>query len=267
MSLNNEQAAEQFQSIRSMYQQKTDTLGALVYGDWGCGKTTLLGTAPKPVLIDSFDPGGTKVLRDQIEKGEVMVRAYEKEDSDAPTQYVKWEQQFSKDLNSGIFNHIGTYCVDSLTLIIQAGLNYLAKKSNLPDNIPGPREYQILGKQLGNLAKVMSDQPCHFIMTAHLEIEKDELLGSILAQIRGFKSVKADLPILFDEKWFLEPVHKPNGSEYFIHTKTRGIYKASTRLGSKGRFDAKEPADIAALIRKAGLNADDKPLLIGEKVG
>lgn len=256
-------AAEQFEKIRSMYQQKVPTLNALIYGEWGCGKTSLLRTAPKPVLLDSFDPGGAKVLREHVDRGEILVRDWSAEDSDNPTEYIKWERQFEADSKSGLFDHVATYAIDSLTTMIQAMLNYCAKKSALPDNIPSPREYLVVGKTLGDIVKRMADKKCHFVMLAHMEYDKDEYIGKILANIRGFKSVKADLPILFDEKLYLRSVSKPSGTEYELLTQTQGLYKASTRLGADGKFAAIMPADIRNLLKVAGLPYEDKPLMKG----
>ena len=45
---------------------------ALVTGETNAGKTFLLRTARKPVHIDSFDPGGTKCLRDLIKSGDII---------------------------------------------------------------------------------------------------------------------------------------------------------------------------------------------------
>lgn len=263
MPLDNEAAKKQFDSIRQMYAEKTKTLSALVYGDWGCGKTTLLGTAPKPVLIDSFDPGGVKVLQKQIDSGEVMVREFTNDRSDKPTEYIRWERQFEQDIANGFFEHVGTYCMDSLTMLIQAMLNYLANKSNLPDNIPGPREYLITSKVLTDIVKRMEKQNCHYVMTAHLEIEKDEHLGKILATIRGFRSIKADLPVLFDEKWYLRQISKPSGISHEILTRTNGMFRASSRLAASGNLQPVMNADIAEIIKAAGLPAANKPLLTG----
>ena len=43
----------------------------LLHGDKGIGKTTILKTAPKPILIFSFDPGGTIVLKKEKECGDI----------------------------------------------------------------------------------------------------------------------------------------------------------------------------------------------------
>src|SRR4030042_1064469 len=66
---------------------------ALVTGETNSGKTYLLRTCRKPIHIDSFDPGGTKGLRDLIEKGDVVVdTSYENEDPFSPTAYANWKK-------------------------------------------------------------------------------------------------------------------------------------------------------------------------------
>lgn len=255
-----EDIQKQFDKIRSQYSESSKTFTALVYGEWGCGKTTFLGTGRKPILIDSFDPGGAKVLRKQIEAGEVLVRDFSNEDSDHPTQYILWEQQFERDLKSGFFDNFGTYAIDSLSTMLQSMLNYTANKAKNPDNIPSPREYMIVGKTISDVVKLASGADCDFIMTAHMEMDKDEFLGRIFANIRGFRSVKADLPILFDEKLFLRNSTTPQGTVYEVLTQTNGLYKASTRLGANGVFKPVMPANIKELLKAAGLSTEDKSL-------
>ena len=60
--------------LKEMYASKgRKKYNLLIYGPKGSGKTTLVGTGRKPVFIDSFDPGGSTVLRDEIATGDVVV--------------------------------------------------------------------------------------------------------------------------------------------------------------------------------------------------
>ena len=73
---------EEFAAIRNA--AKTAGVGqtftGLFMGTFSSGKTSLIGTGRKPVLIDSFDPNGTIVLKKLIEKGEVLVRDWSVDD-------------------------------------------------------------------------------------------------------------------------------------------------------------------------------------------
>jgi hypothetical protein len=51
------------------------------------------------------------------------------------------------------------------------------------------------------------------------------------------------------------------GVEYTILTRNTGLYKARTRLGRNNLFDTYEKPDIKALLKKAGMDDSDRPLL------
>jgi len=92
------EAKKTFDDIQSAYDSDstTETFNALVYGDIGTGKTYLARTCIQPVLIHSFDPGGTKSLSDVIEGGDVYVEKFESENSKKPTEYARWEKRFDE---------------------------------------------------------------------------------------------------------------------------------------------------------------------------
>ena len=78
-------AAAELKRVQDFY--KGDKLqkrfSALVTGETNAGKTFLLRTARRPVHIDSFDPGGTKGLRDLIASGDVVADTrYEDDDNE-----------------------------------------------------------------------------------------------------------------------------------------------------------------------------------------
>jgi hypothetical protein len=72
------------------------------------------------------------------------------------------------------------------------------------------------------------------------------------------------IPIEFDEIWVTHTKSRSTGVEYQIITKHTGPYLASSRIGKGGVFDTYEVPDIKALLKKAGLPVNDKPLLIGD---
>ena len=81
----------------------------LITGESGTGKTHLLRTARRPVHVDSFDPGGTLVLRDLIERGHVVADTiYETEDRTNPTMFREWARTFTQRVNGKYFESFGT---------------------------------------------------------------------------------------------------------------------------------------------------------------
>ena len=78
-------AAAELARVRKFYagDPLQKRFSALVTGETNAGKTFLLRTARRPVHIDSFDPGGTKGLRDLIASGDVVADTrYEDDDNE-----------------------------------------------------------------------------------------------------------------------------------------------------------------------------------------
>src|SRR4030042_5062977 len=71
---------------------------ALVTGETNAGKTYILRTARFPIHIDSFDPGGTKCLRDLIRsdsnpKGQIIADTqWEADDPFKPDKFALWKK-------------------------------------------------------------------------------------------------------------------------------------------------------------------------------
>ncbi len=81
---------KELQKVKEFYEgdplQKR--FSALVTGETNAGKTFLFRTARRPIHIDSFDPGGTKCLRDLITNGDVIADTrWESDDPFSPTTF------------------------------------------------------------------------------------------------------------------------------------------------------------------------------------
>ncbi len=257
---------KRFAEIRDQYKQSAEhnTFTALIYGDLGTGKTTCLRTARLPILLDCFDPGGAKSLSKEIAEGKVLPRNFGNDDRKNPTSYRDWERQFLKDKEEGFFNHVGTYCIDSLTTFVPAVMNYIVNKhgSKRPDFIPAIQDYLVAAMTLVDIMKVVSKFNCDFIVTGHIELDKDEVTGQMLTNLKAFKSLRVDIPILFDEKYVSLVKQTPSGPVYEFLTQPEGRYTASTRLGNGGKLAAREPQDIKAILKKVGYPTEDKPLFL-----
>ena len=108
------QAAE----IKEMYDAdpRSLTFNSIIYGALKTGKTSILRTCPKPIFVHSFDPSGTLVLRDMIDKGEVLADTrFEHEDPFKPTACQLWEDSFNRLYRKDFFKHVGTFALDSVT--------------------------------------------------------------------------------------------------------------------------------------------------------
>lgn len=274
MPISPEELQSQFASLRSIYDDsgKKDTTHILLISPSGVGKTQLLETAPAPILIDSFDPGGAQHLREQIEKGRVIYDP--RYEIGGFQSYELWEKNFNERRRAGLFENLGTYVIDSGTMWAPTILAKIAEMRRV-DGIGDPtkkwkediyelQDYNRFQNIYLRLVKQLTSLPCNFILTGHLDQAKDEALGRIFYSIstEGQK-VKEKLQLLFSEVWYLELSEKNVAGkivkERKIKTEYSTLYPARTRIG-RGKFLSSEEPHIANLLKKAGYPWEDKPL-------
>ena len=256
------------EKLRQMYKddprQKLATI--LLTGESGSGKTYGLQKCPRPIHIDSFDPGGSKGIKKAIGEGHVIVdTAYEDEDPMKPTAYAKWKGTFEKRLDGGYFESIGTYCLDSATTWTDAIMNHIQKKRGGAGSVPEwNKDYHPQKVRIKNRMRQFMTLPCHFVLTAHLEPQKDKE-GNVTAWRVMFSGKGAiTIPLLFDEIWVADSKEKREGYDYFIHTQRSGLFLARSRLAAEGRLEPKEPNNLMQIFKKAGLTYTDKEALLGK---
>lgn len=248
----------------------------LLLGESGSGKTTLCSTARLPIHVDSFDPGGTKAWGGLVNSGKAIVDA--RYESDDPTKqtipkpagqapgldwaYMVWKKEFDRRIKIGYFDHIGTYVLDSCTMWSLSIMNWVLGQAGLPGTAPrftkdwGPQKVEIQ-----NMIKKMLDLPCDFIMTGHLESDKDEVSGKIKYKFMTTGKAEIIVPLQFDEIWTMISEQKGMSDiSYKVLTAKNGAYPGATRIGFK-KFDTFEEPDIKGLLKKAGRDVTDKPLL------
>ena len=254
------QIKTEMQRIRDMYaaDDSQESFNLLLCGEMGTGKTHLLHTARRPIHIDSFDPGGTKLgpLRQGIKDGWILVDTrFEKEDPMKPSVAKQWIEEMDRREKLGYFNAIGTYCIDSFS----SWTNALMGKQLLGANIAGqaPRfthDYMPVKTQQYNFIRRIMRYSCDFVLTAHLKGEKDESTGKILMRLLAIGDANITLPTLFDEVYVAITKESPteiNKTKYFLLTSPKGPYLARTRMGSM-KFTQEEEPDLTKLLKKAG---------------
>ena len=258
---------KELSDLQAMYKSnpRTNSFNALIYGPMGTGKTNVSRTCRGPVLIHSFDPGGTTTVRDEIEKGSIYVdTSFENEDPMNPTAFANWDRAYHRLKQGGMFDKIGTYIIDIGTTWSSAAMNVVLKKAGRPGGTPQQNDYLPTMVLLENAIKDITSLPCDVILIAHEDTDKDEASGKMFVGPLFIGKLKYRIPILFDEIYYACTKETSQGVLYHFLTRATGLYKARTRLGKGGLFETYETQDIKALLKKAGYDASDKIIEGGE---
>jgi len=247
----------EFAKLKTMYQEdvQSSTVNILLLGESGSGKTFLMHTAPGITHIDSFDPGGSKGLREWIDKGTIMVDArWESENPWDPKQFVLWEKEMERRIAGGYFEHIDNYMLDSSTVWSQAIMNQILKLAGIAGKAPrfthdyGPQKVAI-----GNWIKRLIGLPCNVIITGHLETKQDTTTGKVTKRFMTTGQGSVVIPLLFDEIWVMSPKATSRGTTYRVLTQSTGGDLARSRMAANGLLDQYEEADLTNIMTKAKL--------------
>lgn len=260
------------QEVAESYEQSSRRLlKALAIGKSGAGKTYSLRTAPRPILIDSFDPEGTICIADCANGSDFFIdNRWEKEQASNPQVYRDWEHKFDERVKAGLFNNLGTYVIDSLTYFSEALMNailatqgktsrgFVSDRRGQKDasGLAGMQDYLLQMNTLRDVIKFINSLPCHVIWTAHPDYEKDERTGALEMAPMVTGKLKQRLPSLFGEVYFFEPQQTSKGINFRMLTRSDGYRMAKTRIGN-GQFPGSEPFDLwetpdyTALLKKA----------------
>lgn len=249
--------------MRGLYEAdaRNTSFKAIVYGPSGSGKTTSLKTARFPLLVHSFDPGGTQVLRPLVDEGKAMLNTtFEVDNPKAPSAFRNWDIEFDNLERGGFFEHVGTYVIDSLTTWAQCALYEILKRAGRAGSVPQQNDWYPQMILLEAAMRKLLSLPCDVILIGHDDVSKDEQSGKIFRGLLITGKLTKRIPILFDELYFANVKETSKGAEYQFMTKDNGSINAKTRLGNKGELDQYVPQDFKAILAKVGRSTADKPL-------
>lgn len=258
---------QEMASIRKMYAEddSQNSFNLLLTGEMGTGKTHIISTARRPIHIDSFDPGGTKLapITQGIKEGWILVDSrFEKEDPMKPSVAKLWISEMERRDKLQYFNNIGTYVIDSFSSWTNALMGRQLLGANLAGQAPRyTHDYMPVKTQQYNFIRRIMRFPCDFILTGHLKADKDEASSKIIMRLLAIGDASVTLPTLFDEVWVALTKESPteaNKTKYTILTAPKSYYLARTRIGSM-KFDQEEKPNIRELLKKAGREVKDLP--------
>ena len=220
----------------------------LVYGQAGAGKTTLIKTLPKPIILSA--EGGMLSLAGE----DIPVIVINSMDD------LKEAYRFIVGEEGAAFQSVA---LDSISEIAEVVLN-TAKK-----NAKDPRQaYGEMADQVTDLIRAFRDLPGkHVFFTAKLEKMQDET-GRILygPGMPGNKTGQA-LPYFFDEVLALRVEKNTEGENVrALMCDTDGLWQAKDRSGKLARW---EEADLGNIIKKimGGSNDTVSRVAKGKKSG
>lgn len=250
------------EEVRARYAELTNKSNILVYGNYGTGKTRLASTCPRPVWIDSFDPGGstTRALQPLIDAGDIIVEnKWERDSWKKPFAFKDWEREMRLREQEGLFQMLGTYQLDSITRWADSMMYEILrlggdKRGSRQGGTPELQDYMVQQMTAVDWLGVICGYPCNVLVTGHIGLDKDEVTGKIETGLLLSGKLSHKVPMVFDEKW----ITRVDGDKYTLQTRGDGYYKAETRMGGE-LFTTHEPPDVRELLKKAGRPFADRP--------
>jgi len=232
---------------------------ALLIGPSGSMKTsTALLTAPWPIMVYSFDPGGTSGshLRDRIvspSNPDAPIWINTQFEQDSPSTPVAFEH-FLNDLRyhiaSGTFRLFNTLVLDSLTTLFHFRLwqriEVEAKRSTSFAASDDRPEYKPMKRQLMNVLSDISAIPCNVIAIIHVNPQTRELELP--------PSARRVIEPYFQERWVLRWLQDPTGqrpTQLALQCRADGTYEAKTQIGAL-HWNTYEEPNLSALLARAG---------------
>jgi hypothetical protein len=218
----------------------------LLIGDSGSGKTTFIGTTPLPLVAD-FDGKGETSLAGC----EGFLESYSQEDG-----WEKFRRDVAAWLKQGkLPNECQTLALDSLTFAADLALRWAMRMNGNAGTLATRADWgRAIDEIKSMLAKLIS-APWNVIVTVHLSVEKDELLGGVvwLPSIYGSK-LPVQLPAYFDNCWHTKVTAKEGTAQFTLQMIPDQRLKFLKNSG-RGIWSATEEPNYDKLMKK--LNAKD----------
>jgi phage nucleotide-binding protein len=217
-------------SVKTTGSLAANGVKVLVYGQAGAGKTSLVKTLPKPIVLSA--EGGLLSIQDadlpyiEISDMETLREAY------------TWLTQ--SDEAKGF----ESVALDSISEVAEVVLNHEMKK-----NKDGRAAYGEMNTTMTELIRAFRDLPGkHVYMSAKLEKSQDEMGKMLYNPGMPGKSLTQSLPYFFDEVLALRVERDAEGAtQRALMCDSDGLWLAKDR---SGKLDMWEAPDLGAIIAK-----------------
>lgn len=190
-------------AMNTLSKKDSEFLRAIIYGSAGCGKTTMIGTFPKPILVFNFDDKMKPLYG--IDGIEAVNYPFDKS-----SECSKVWRQFLKDFREAKKDpKYKTLAMDSLTLMNRVLITHIMIMSGKqPEDKPTLPNYGEMKDMYEYLFIEMNKiQDKNVIMTAHIQevYGEEDVLLERSPLITGAK-IRAALPALFEELYYMERI-------------------------------------------------------------
>jgi len=219
-------------SLKRTKEATAQAVKLLVYGQAGAGKTSLIPTLPKPVILSA--EGGLLSIAD------TNLPFIEITSMDDLREAYKW---LTSSTEAAEFESVA---LDSISEIAEVVLN-AEKKIN-----KDPRAaYGAMQEQMADIIRGFRDLPGkHVYMSAKLEKTQDEMGRVLYAPSMPGNKTGQSLPYFFDEVLALRVEKDAEGmTRRALMTDGDGLWLAKDR---SGKLEVWEDADLGDIIRKIG---------------
>lgn len=223
-------------NLRSTNTVTTNGLKVLIYGEAGAGKTTLIKTLPRPLIL-SAEGGLLSLRRENLP----FIEIHTVEELRDAARWLESSEE-AKQFES--------VALDSISEIAEV---VLSTEKML--NKDGRAAYGNMNDTMTKVIRSFRDLPNrHVYFSAKMEKAQDETGAMLFSPSMPGKTLTQGLPFFFDEVFALRVGRNDKGEPMrMLMCRPDGLWTAKDRAGA---LEIWEPADLGAIIKKIGGGAN-----------